>query len=29
MIQTPIVRQILLDPGTGLLPHLSEKLQTR
>ena len=29
MIQTPIVRQILLDPGTGLLPHLSQQLQTQ
>jgi hypothetical protein len=29
MIQTPIVRQILLDPGTGLLPYLSQQLQTQ
>ncbi|AVH63915.1 hypothetical protein [Nostoc sp. 'Peltigera membranacea cyanobiont' N6] len=29
MIQIPIVRQILLDPGTGLLPYLSQQLQTQ
>lgn len=29
MIQTPIVRQILLDPDTGLLPYLSQQLQTQ
>ncbi|MBN3957354.1 hypothetical protein [Nostoc sp. NMS8] len=29
MIQIPIVRQILLDPHRGLLPYLSEKLQTQ
>ncbi|WP_242054264.1 hypothetical protein [Nostoc sp. FACHB-888] len=29
MIQIPIVRQILLDPDSGLLPYLSEQLQTQ
>lgn len=29
MIQIPIVRQILLDPSTGLLPYLSQQLQTQ
>ncbi|MCC5661146.1 hypothetical protein LC608_30115 [Nostoc sp. XA010] len=29
MIQIPIVRQILLDPDTGLLPYLSQQLQTQ
>jgi hypothetical protein len=29
MMQTPIVRQILLDTGSGLLPHLSQQLQTQ
>jgi hypothetical protein len=29
MIQTPIVRQILLDPNTGLLPYVSQQLQTQ
>lgn len=29
MIQMPIVRQILLDPNTGLLPYLSQQLQTQ
>ena len=28
MIQIPIVRQILLDSNTGLLPYLSQQLQT-
>ncbi|WP_292748177.1 hypothetical protein [Nostoc sp. NMS4] len=29
MIQIPIVRQILLDPDSGLIPYLSEQLQTQ
>ena len=29
MTQIPIVRQILLDAGTGLLPYLSQQLQTQ
>ena len=29
MIQIPMVRQILLDPATGLLPYLSQQLQTQ
>ncbi|MBD2730452.1 hypothetical protein H6G96_30080 [Nostoc sp. FACHB-892] len=29
MTQTSIVRQILLDPDSGLLPYLSEKLQAQ
>jgi hypothetical protein len=29
MIQIPIVRQILLDADTGLLPYLSQQLQTQ
>ncbi|MBD2565213.1 MULTISPECIES: hypothetical protein [Nostoc] len=29
MIQTPVIRQILLGPDTGFLPYLSEKLQTQ
>ena len=29
MIQIPIIRKIILDPDTGLLPYLSQQLQTQ